>query len=381
MRIAIVGDYPLDETRIWGGEQAAFTYLVRALCQIDGVQVHVLTLGGKDLAGQVRRLPSGATLHVLPPFPRMELYRRFATYQSHLNNKLAEIGADVVHAQGAIHHGYVALGSGRPAVITVHGVQSEDSKHQSSFYLRLRKWLVSRLVERYNLSHTRHLIAISRYVTSYFSQLLRSDIDVHYIPNAIDSNFFKLEDQAGGNTVLFAGRVIQRKRVLDLVQAFAQVAEQCPTAQLRIAGEYQSEKEYSEAIRTFIKSAKLEQRVHLLGPLGEADVLQEFARCDVLALPSAQETTPMVIAQAMAAAKPVVATPVGGVAEMVNDGQTGFLIDLGDITGQAKALTQILQNPALRTQMGNAGHQFAIENYRADSVARRTYEVYQNMIA
>lgn len=87
----------------------------------------------------------------------------------------------------------------------------------------------------------------------------------------------------------------------------------------------------------------------------------------------------MVIAQAMAAGKPVVATPVGGVPAMMRDGETGYLVGVGDIDGLAAVLLRLLRDPALRDEMGRAGREFAIENYRADLVARRTYNVYREI--
>jgi len=267
-------------------------------------------------------------------------------------------------------------------VVTVHGVRREDGKYVGSWRVRLRNYVYSLLIERSIMRKTRHLIAISRYVTTYYTKLLRPNVQVYYVPNAIDASFFDLAKSTNGSdsqTILFAGRVIPRKRVLDLVQAFAKIAQQAPGAQLRIAGEYNSEREYAEAIRNFNQTANLEDRVHLLGPLAEADILNEFAACDLLALPSAQETTPMVIAQAMAAGKPVVATPVGGVAEMVCDGETGFLVQVGDIDGLAGALRRLLENPSLRMAVGQASYKFANKNYRASAVARRTYDVYQKI--
>lgn len=385
MRVAIVGSYPLDNSRIEGGVQSAFVYLVNGLRQIDELNLHILTFGGRSLQQPERLLQEGLTIHLLPPFPRFELAKNFRTYQAVLNRELAQIRPDVVHAQDATDHAYVALRSGYPAVVTVHGVRREDGKYVGSWRVRLRNAIYSLLIERSIMRNTRHLIAISRYVTTYYAKLLRPDVQVYHVPNAIDAAFFELTKNATGTeagaspTILFAGRVIPRKRPLDLVQAFARIAPQVPSAQLRIAGEYNSEKEYAGAIRQVIQNAGLAGRVHLLGPLPEAEVLAEFAACDVLVLPSAQETTPMVIAQAMAAAKPVVATPVGGVAEMVSDGETGCLVNVGDIDGLANALLCLLQDRLLRARLGQAAYQFAAENYRADAVARRTYDVYQKI--
>lgn len=382
MRVAIVGSFPLDSNRIEGGVQSAFAYLVNGLRQIDDLEIHILTFGGRDLKGVDRLEQDGVTIHLLPSFPRFEMAKNFRTYQTVLNEKLAQIRPSVVHAQDATDHAYVALRSGYPTVVTVHGVRREDGKYVGSWRVRLRNYVYSLLIERSIMRKTRHLIAISRYVTTYYTKLLRPNVQVYYVPNAIDASFFDLAKSANGSdsqTILYAGRVIPRKRVLDLVQAFAKIAQQAPGAQLRIAGEYNSEREYAEAIRNFNQTANLEDRVHLLGPLAETDILHEFAACDLLALPSAQETTPMVIAQAMAAGKPVVATPVGGVAEMVCDGETGFLVQVGDIDGLAAALRRLLENPSLRMAVGQASYKFANENYRASAVARRTYDVYQKI--
>jgi glycosyltransferase involved in cell wall biosynthesis len=384
VRVAIVGSYPLDSSRVEGGVQSAFAYLVNGLRQIDDLKLHILTFGGRSLRQSDRLEQGGITFHLLPRFPRFELAKNFRTYQAVLNQELAQVRPDVVHAQDATDHAYVALRSGYPAVVTVHGVRREDGKYVGSWRVRLRNALYSMLIERSIMRNTRHLIAISRYVTAYYAKLLRPDVQVYHVPNAIDAAFFDLAKNANGAgtaspTILFAGRVIPRKRALDLVQAFARLAPQAPSAQLRIAGEYSSEKEYAAAVRQVIQNANLAGRVHLLGPLPETEVLAEFAACDVLALPSAQETTPMVIAQAMAAGKPVVATPVGGVAEMVSDGETGRLVQVGDIDGLANALLCLLQNPSLRATLGRAAYQFAAENYRADAVAQRTYDVYQKI--
>lgn len=379
MRVALVGNYPLDDSRIKGGVQAAFSYLVKGLTQLDDLQVHILTLARNNRSGQEQVMQNGTTLHFLPALPRFEFARNYRTYQSYMNHALSQIQPDVVHAQDATEHAYSALRLGYPTIVTVHGIRREDSRHIGSIVRRARNQIHSRLIERYCLRHTRHLIAISHYVTDYFSSQLLPDTQVYYVPNAIDESFFELADTSDGQTLLFAGRVIPRKRVMDLVQAFAGIAGQVPSAQLRIAGEFTSVEDYVESIHQFIQKANLQDRVHLLGALPEDAILREFAGCDVLVLPSIQETAPMVIAQAMAAGKPVVASRVGGVAEMVSDGETGFLYEVGDVRKLADSLVRLLQDDSLRAKMGQAGKLKAEANYRASIVAQRTFQVYQDV--
>lgn len=88
----------------------------------------------------------------------------------------------------------------------------------------------------------------------------------------------------------------------------------------------------------------------------------------------------MVIAQAMAARVPVVATRVGGVDYLVDDGRTGFVVEFGDIEGLADAMTRLLADAKLRTQMGAAGRCEADRRFRADVVARQTRAVYDQIL-
>jgi len=380
MRIALAGDYPTEAGMVRGGVQAAFGYLAGALANCPGVDVHVVTMHKRPGLQPCSTLVGGVHVHYLRTFPRFEFARNFRTYQKWFDAKLAEIRPDVVHAQDTTDHGYAAVRCPYPTVITVHGIRREDSKYNRSVRVRARNLLYCLLIERYILNHTHYLIAISPYVTSYFSRQLRPDTEIHHIGNAIDPRYFERNLARTPNcAVLFAGRVIPRKRVEDLVYAFARVAATVPESELRIAGETESEPAYAESLRSTIASLRLQERVRFLGQLNENQVLDEFRNCAALVLPSAQETAPMVISQAQAAGKPVIATPVGGVPDMIRDGQTGFLTPLGDREALSRRLAEILLNPSLAAKVGGAGHRFAEASYRAESIALRTLKVYFRM--
>ena len=194
--------------------------------------------------------------------------------------------------------------------------------------------------------------------------------------------FFELDGDASQPTVLFAGRVTPLKRVLDLILAFDQVSRKMPDAQLRIAGECHTDPVYSRSIQEAVQRGGLESKIHLLGEVKQDKILQEYAGCSLLALPSAQENAPLVIAQAMAAGKPVVATRVGGVAEMVGEErERGLLIPVGDVEQLARSMLSLLQDPGLRERMGQASRKFARQNYHPDRVAGQTAQAYREIIA
>lgn len=378
IRVAMLGAYPSDTSHIWGGVEAAYANLVKGLLETGCAEIHILTMRPPASTGEGSHTQGDLTFHLLPPYPRFERLRGYATYQKTINEKLAQIRPDLVHAQDAGSDALVAVRSAFPAVVTVHGIRWQDGKHYTSLSKRLRHFYDSLITERYVIRHARHLIACSPYVTRYFKNMMRRDIGIFHIPNAIDNRFFQNTEQPDAQVVLFAGRVIPRKRVMDLVQAFAKVHQNVPGAHLHIAGETSTEPGYVESIRRLARQANIADHIHFLGPLSEDAILREFAGCSLLALPSAQETAPLTISQAMAAGKPVVATRVGGVADMVGeDGTRGFLTNVGNVAGLAAAMARLLQDAELRVKMGQCGREYALENHHMNSVARRTVEAYQ----
>lgn len=378
IRVVMLGTYPIDAGRIWGGVQAAYAYLVKGLAQQPNLDIHILSLKSGGIFETERVIGPNLTIHFLSHYPRFERLRNYRNYQSIINQKLKEIQPDLIHAQDAASDALVALRSGFPTVVTVHGIRWEDGKHYSSLNQRIRTLYDSMRTEQYVMRHARHLIAISRYVTNFYQKILRPDIQIYYVPNAIDDRFFKINGISKTPVVLFAGRVIPRKRVMDLVHSFAQVHAHFPGVHLHIAGETTTEPDYVESIRRWIHEVNLDEYVHLLGSLAEDQILQEFSDCSILALPSAQETAPMVIAQAMAVGKPVVATSVGGVPEMIGpDGERGFLVNVGNTDGMAAMLLRLLENPDLCVKIGERARAFAQANYQNGNVGLRTLEIYR----
>jgi glycosyltransferase involved in cell wall biosynthesis len=382
LRVALVGGYSLDPSHMRGGVQAATAYLVKGLARIKGLELHVLTWRPPGWMGEEQFIQNGVYIHLLPPYPRFERLRGYHIYQSIFDLALAQIQPAVVHAQENTSDAYVALRSGYPTVVTVHGILAEDGKYHGSLRRRLRNYFDAQVIERKVMRDVRYLIAISRYVTGYYFPVLPPNLHVYHIPNAIDDQYFDINDNIENPSILYAGRVIPRKRVCDLIHAFAHVIEGAPYAQLRIAGETSSEPAYVETVRKQIYLANLNEHVKFLGALSESEILHEYIHCSMVVLASAQETLPMVLAQAMASGKPVVATRVGGVRDMVgSDEERGLLADVGDINALGEAMLRLLQDEPLRMRMGKAARAFSEENYHIDRVAQSTYDVYLKILA
>jgi glycosyltransferase involved in cell wall biosynthesis len=381
LKVALLGGYPSDVDNLRGGVQAAVAYLLKGLVNLNGLEIHALTFQPSNWNGPDQFEQNGIKVHFLPHYPRFERLRNYRLFQSAVNQQLSIIKPDIVHAQEAGAEALVALRSGIPAVITAHGIRAEDSKFIPSFKRRFRFYFDSYLTERTVIKRVKYLIAISQYVTNYFSSKFQKDIQISYIPNAVDDRFFSQTMMSDGADILFVGRVIPLKRIHDLVQAFEIAHRQFPQSNLRIAGDISSDPGYTLSIRTQIKQAGLLERIHLLGQLDQTALLQEYRNSAFVVLPSAQENSPLVLAQAMAAGKPVIATRVGGVPEMLGlQGERGILVSVGDVHGVSTGMEELLKSPEKRFLMGQTAHEFAQDNFHPERVAQQTFNFYQYIL-
>jgi glycosyltransferase involved in cell wall biosynthesis len=391
LRVAMIGGCLPDSAHIRGGVQAASAPLIKGLARISGLELHVLLFRPFGWTGEDFFVQNGICVRLLPPVPRYERLHFYRRYQEIIDKALSQIQPDVVHAQEASANAYAALQSGFPTVITVHGIKGEDAKYCNSWKRRLRLYTDAILIERPVMRRIKYLVAISNYVTRYYSNTMRPDARLFFIPNAVEDLFFDANSRGTDATprqepsrpiVLFAGRVTPLKRVLDLIKAFAQVVREVPGAELHIAGECETEPNYVNIVKDYIRKAGLSKNIHLLGEMTQEELSREYRACDQVVLPSAQENAPMVLAQAMASGKPVIASRVGGVPEMVGEnGERGLLVNVGDIDALASAIVRLLEDTALSDRLGQAGYLYAQENYLIDQVALRTYDVYQAIAA
>ena len=111
-----------------------------------------------------------------------------------------------------------------------------------------------------------------------------------------------------------------------------------------------------------------------------SDMRRLLAACDVVALASDWEGFGLALLEAMAAGRPVVATAVGGVPEVVSDGETGILVPTGDMFGFAEALARLLRDETTRHQMGAAAARRARETFAIDRMRTATWAVYDEVL-
>jgi len=161
------------------------------------------------------------------------------------------------------------------------------------------------------------------------------------------------------------------------IKAAASILPHFPNASFSIAGDV-LEPNYFEELLALVRDLNLSDRFHFAGCV--TDLQQHLATSDIFVLPSRSEGFSNAIVEAMAASLPVVATNVGGNAEAVKDGVSGFLVPPDAPAALAAAITRLLSDPSTAKRMGAAGRAFAAENFTTEIMMTRIASAYEKLL-
>ena len=170
------------------------------------------------------------------------------------------------------------------------------------------------------------------------------------------------------------GRFAPPKNHALLIEAFAQVRSDAPLYLLLVGSG-----ELENAVREQVAGLGLQGRVRFLGV--RADVADILRASDVFVLSSRWEGNPMSVMEAMAAGLPVVSTAVGGVPELVREGETGLLVPSEDAGALAQALQALVDDPVRRQAMGATARQHAVAHFDIRHTVRMYEELYERLLA
>jgi len=251
---------------------------------------------------------------------------------------------------------------GVPCLIHDHSVE-EGYRDAGKF---MKFWM------RSSLARVNVIVVLSEREKRFLGSLVNTRVEV--VPNGIElceesEQSRRVADEPA--RFLFVGGQMRRKGVFDLVEAFARLCKDGLTAQLTIAGH-----DDSGEISRRVTEHHLENCVQMPGwVVGDAKkkILQESS---VFVLPSHREGMPLAILEAMSFGLPVIVSTVGGIPETVVEGETGLLVEPGDIKGLAEAMKRLALDPGLRRRFGQAGRKRAEERFSLQAAAARLKQIY-----
>lgn len=201
--------------------------------------------------------------------------------------------------------------------------------------------------------------------------------------NGVDAETFSPRNGRGGRPQVVVGciaRLCRTKGQAFLLDAFVRLDPGLGPVELWLVGEDQETGgRYRKVLEDQARDLGILDRVKFLGH--RDDMAPLIGEMDLVVLPSFDEGMPLVLLEAMACAVTVVATRVGGVHELVDNGVDGLLVEPGDAAGLANAVSRLLDDPGLRTRMGNAGRKKATERFALTKSIEAVHGVYDEVLA
>jgi len=249
-----------------------------------------------------------------------------------------------------------------------------------------RNWL-NPLIERRVIEACDLVITVSGFSRRQLAEELNVDVShVAVVYNGISRSLKpQARDRAlaeklrldGCKVLLFLGGLKPRKNLPFLLEVFSNVAAKLgDEVRLIIAGSGSEEK----GLRRKAKDLDIADKIIFTGYVPEADKAKLYNLADVYVHSSSLEGFGMTAGEAMACGKPVVATAVGSLPEVIVDGETGFLVPLGDRRRFAERIMALLQNESMARQFGEASRRRVEASFRWETVARRLVDLYQQVL-
>lgn len=227
------------------------------------------------------------------------------------------------------------------------------------------------------------LIAISEAVVEFLTQegipqhrmtKIHDGVDLaQYIPQSAPMR------PRPGPLIGIIAQLGQRKGHHVLLEAVNELVADFPALRLWIVGQEprHSRERYTERLRTYVHDHQLDQHVSFQG--FRPDIPDILARLDIVVVPSLQEPFGKVVIEGMAMQKPVIASAVGGIPEIVVPDETGLLVPPGDAAALRRALQRLLRDPDLRIRMGTRGRQRVEALFTSTRNVQQTELVYEQL--
>jgi glycosyltransferase involved in cell wall biosynthesis len=375
MKLAIIGPYPVNPNNIQNGVEAVMVYLLEGLIQDSQLEIEVVSIRKDTAADKVQRAPN-LVIHYLPSTKHLGNITLDIVDKYRTTRIITEIVPDIIHVHNHANYPYLFSQPPCPIITTVHGIIFKETSFDKKIIDRVRR-LPRIFLEKYVLKRVPYLIGVSPYVIETIRPL--SNGHIYIVENPVSSKYFKVRKEGTLNHLFYAGSIARRKNLLDLLKVVNILKSEVKNIELHIAGRIEDDP-YYKILRKYMRDKNLDENIVFLGLLSDDQLLREYKRCSVFAFTSLEETSGMVIQQAMAAGKPVVAYRVGGIPYNIVDGHTGFIVEPAEITNFADKVKLLLRDSKLRLFMGENAKNEAIRRFTPEVVAKRTYAIFQELI-
>lgn len=376
-RLLILSNYPSPDRDISGGVPRCVESTVSALSQLDSsIEIFVSSFSSK-IKTNVTSKSGNLTVHYIPfPLADYPIFVPRCVTNRIIRREIMKVRPDIIHVQGiGKYYSFPILKEcSNPVILTVHGIIHQESKSWRGLLGKYRGY-VGRHLEKNMLNRAKYLIAVSPYVKRTIAPMTAGDISVIY--NSLDEIFFSINKNEVPNRILFVGGIEERKGLHVLIDAIAAIKQTIPAIKLHIVGGIRKASYYNDLLNQIVNLG-LQDSIVFKNHLSNSELMQEYSEAALFVLPSKEESLGVVLLEAMATGTPIVASNIGGIPDIIEDGQNGYLVNYGDSQAMASSIIKLLSDDKLRGEMGAKGKEMA-KNYVPHKIAMEHLSLYKRV--
>lgn len=348
-------------------------------CSCPNIELHIITTTPL-ISKSFSKKKNGITIYVLrdecgvpftyrgwPSYLPLHLICRYWPTRMKIGRMLRKLKPDIVHAHGTeMAWGMIAVNSGFPNIISVQGMMHKLAEHypdDCTYRMRIP-------MEKHVMQRGKYFISKTPFARRFIEEMSYG-ATIFDIENAMNPVFFEVQpDYTVRRRVIFVGTATPAKGLGELCEAVSRIDKLELVVACKGGG-------------SFLQGLKQKYAnipIHWKGFLSVTEIAEEMKTSDMLVLPSYMDTSPNVVSEAMSAGLPVVATNVGGIPDMVDDGRTGLLVPPQKVEPLVDAIASLLNDPVKMERIGRAAREEAVKRFSSDEAVRKCYAAYEQVI-
>jgi glycosyltransferase involved in cell wall biosynthesis len=365
-----------------GGVSVHVLNLATSLAKLDGVRVSLISFGDRTETRQTRGFEVVTIMRKrwhkwIPLVPLMRLSRAV---------KMLE--PDVIHLQGTYTSPYLVyftmLAPGSlPKVATFHGYAAEEAVSRGILVKGSLGWRISRWLEKRVVKSASGIVCVDSRIKAKliekFNGLATEKSAV--ILNGVDVDAFPYTESRLGRVpglkILNAKALVAKNGQEYLIRAMPEIVRRVPSTVLEIAGDGEERRRLQE----LVSNLSMDEHVKFLGTVPHSRIPSLISKTDLVAVPSIQvadveEASSILLVEAMASGKPVVASDIGGLRESIDDGRSGVLVPDRDPEAISAAVIDLYLNPEKARAIAEVAREYVTMERTWEGVAEKHLQLY-----
>jgi len=383
MKILMIASIPEKLENIKGGVESVTVNLMHGFSNLD-VELNIISFKQEIEKQSVIEFSPNIKIYYYP-FSFIKSTKLFLLLiGSHIIKKHVKLWKpDIVHLQG---NGTSLLQlvrlKSRNIVITPHGDLKGEYINLTGIKKRMKQ-RISILIEYLTLRRFNNFVFISEYLKNslYNNRVIGQIKSQAVIFNPVNPIFFNVKENELNNrlNILFVGQISKRKGLIDLIKSLSELKEEGIIYNLNVVGDF-SDTSYKELILSTINGNNLGSQIKFHGWLQQEKIVELMNKNGIFVLPSNQESLPVSIIESMSGGRLVIATDVGGISEIINNDETGYLYEKNNIKQLSMTLKSLFNDPQRFLTVSQNAKEFAKKNFSSLTVAQKTKKLYSEII-